>query len=333
MTSAKSGEGRHDNLSAIKGIGEATEQSLNRALGVWTYEDLAARSTDEIEAGLKASGRAISRNQIEEWLARARELAGVPARSPRRDGRSESGRVTRKSKPALEHGSWKPFATFVVELQSRTAGNGAEEQRTVCQQHETAKEEAWPGIDCEQTCQWMLDQIEEQLSAIPGERPPIQTPAAKPPSVATETASSETQSVEPPPVTVEITEVRAFQPLESETPRAVATADGNVSGVVTGGEPVSFEVSFQLAGPGARNITDSDSRFTAEIYAYNRTTSASELLATAEPGSMVEGVLSYGAVLAKATLPSGTYRLECSAALEGAHPMEGYLKVPFLRVA
>lgn len=334
MTQTKSSQRRHDILSAIKGIGEATERSLNESLGVRTYEDLAACSIDDIEAGLKSSGRNTSRNQIEEWLAQARELAGIPTRLPRRGERP--GREQESAERQSEFGEvgWKPIATFVVEFQSRTDGNGVEEQRTMCQQHETAKEETWPGIDCQRTCEWMLAQIEEHPTPLSEERPSLEMPTvAVPVSAATEEPSADARSAGSPPVTVEVTQVRAFQPLESETPRAVATAGGSFSGVVTGDEPVSFEVSFQIAGPAAMEIAECYSGFTAEVFAINRRNSVRERFSAPGPGSITVNESSYTMVLPESTLPSGMYRLECIATLEGAPPAKGYLNVPFLRVA
>jgi hypothetical protein len=334
MTPTKSSERRHDDLSAIKGIGEATERSLNEALGVRTYDDLADCSVDAIEAALKSSGRNTSRNQIEEWLVQARELAGVPARSARHEKRSGHEQRASEPEPVLGEASWEPLATFVVEFQSRTDANGIEERRTACQQHETAKEETWPGIDCERTCEWMLAQIEERREPMLDQTAVIERPGpASSASAAAEESSVDVVATGSPPVTVEVTQVRAFQPLDSETPRAVATAGENFSGVVARDEPVSFEVAFRIAGPSASEIAGSYSGFTAEVFAINRRNANRERISAPEPGSITVNDSSYTMVLPESTLPSGMYRLECIAILEGAHPAKGYLEVPFLRVA
>jgi hypothetical protein len=334
MTSTKSSERRHDDLSAIKGIGEATQRSLNEALGVRTYEDLATCSINVIEAELKSSGRNTSRNQIEEWLAQARELAGAPIRSMRREERPGREREAVEPQPALGEAHWKPIATFVVEFQSRTDASGIEERRTACQQHETAREQTWPGIDCERTCEWMLAQIEAHPKPVLDQLPTPEMPTpAESPFAAPERPSAGARSASSPPVTVEVTGVRAFQPLESETPRAVATAGGNFSGVVTPDEPVSFEVAFQIGGPTATEIADSYSGFTAEVFAVNRRNATRERIFAPGPGSIAVNESSYTMVLPELTLPSGMYRLECIATLVGVHPAKGYLEVPFLRVA
>lgn len=333
MTSTNSSERRREDLTEIKGIGEATERWLNRSLDVWTYADLAARSTDEIEAGMKASGRSAPRSRIEQWLVRARELAGGPTDTPMRGEEYEGEQVPEKSDSKREQESWKPFATFVVEFQSRRLEGGTEEQRTVCQQHETAREETWFGVDCERACDWMLKQMGEQLRGMPEEELSAQPPTVDVSSAATNSVSVEAQSQAETPAALEITCVRAFQPKQSKSPRAVATAGENFSGTVSHKEPVSFELDFQLEGPDAIDLSKSRSRFSAEVYAYNRTTSTNQHLVVTDAGSTVSGELSYTMVLPESMLPTGTYRLDCFATLEGATAAKGYLKVPFLRVA
>ena len=53
MTTTKSNEIQHDDLTVIKGIGEATQRWLREELKVFRLKDLAALSVDEIEAALR----------------------------------------------------------------------------------------------------------------------------------------------------------------------------------------------------------------------------------------------------------------------------------------
>ncbi|MCK4471724.1 MAG: hypothetical protein KAW49_08045, partial [Anaerolineae bacterium] len=82
MTTAPTGENpmnssyrEDEDLTVIKGIGPARQQWLRESFNVRTYGDLAVLSADEIESRLKAEGRIASRSEIEQWIARAQELA------------------------------------------------------------------------------------------------------------------------------------------------------------------------------------------------------------------------------------------------------------------
>lgn len=332
--SSKSGNKQTDDLTSITGIGRATANSL-RKLNVRFFRDLAALSVDEVEAGLKRSnGRAIPRKQIEGWLAQARQLAGDAAPAPKRDQTADEERGARKP-GSSGRGKWKPFATFVVEFQAR---NGAEEKRTVCHQHETAKERKWPGIDSERLAAWMLGQIGEKMPEEFKEQRVLDTSPPAESSTTVEEPAAVVATVEPvtdmqptgsSPVTVKITQIRMFQP-PSGTPRLIATSDEGFGGVLRSGEPVLFELSLQLAGPGATEAARSRARLNAEIYAHNRSTAVNTNLS--EPGFTREGQFSYTAVLPEAVLERGAYRLECLATLDATPRRQSYLKVPVIRV-
>lgn len=344
MTHMNSGETQRDDLTLIKGIGEATDRWLKESFKVESFGDLAAISCSDIQAGLKSIGRAASKNKIEEWLIQARELAGTPSRAQERDDRSEVERSA--GKPQKD--SWKPFASFVVEFQARKGKNGSEKQRSTVHHVEADKNEKWTGIEGERLCRWMLERIGEEMPERSKEKQSFEMPPA--PSPATQVSSAESQPVEPPPVeakaepsaavrpagpppvTLEISEVRAFQPPETETPRVIARAGEVSGGVLRAGEPVSFEISVQLAGPGATEIAKSHTQFRTDIYAHNRSTVVDTYLGDARPTPTEEGKSSYATVLRRTMLERGTYRLDCLATLESRPPSRGYLKVPVLRV-
>jgi hypothetical protein len=79
------------------------------------------------------------------------------------------------------------------------------------------KSKAWPGIEGERLCQWMVDQLSEKVQREPEEELPLEPwPAA---------AS---------PVTVEITQVQALQPTQTETPSTIGEAGRAFQGFVRG---------------------------------------------------------------------------------------------------
>ena len=61
----------HDDLTAIRGIGIATQDHLNKS-GIWTYAQLAAASPDDLRETL--SDR-VTEGKTKHWIADARKLA------------------------------------------------------------------------------------------------------------------------------------------------------------------------------------------------------------------------------------------------------------------
>jgi len=344
----KTSRKRTDNVTVIKGIGPATETWLKQTLDVRTLKDLAALDAERIEQGLNGQNGPVSSSQVNEWATQAQELIGATGPAKRGGGSDDS---IRDRQPEPRQNKWKPLATFVVEFQSRTGANGVEEKQTKCQQDETAQEEKWPGIEGEGLLRWMLDQIGESKPVKPEqaatpEQAPLLSPSAASQKPAVETQLSEPRpAVAPPaeksasvqrtraaPVTVEITQIRAYQPPAAKTPQVVATSAEGCAGFLRSGEPVSFELSFKLAGDGASEIAKKHTPFHVDIYAYNRSTAARKHLSDSERESTQKGKLTYTKILPKAMLEAGTYRLDCAAVLEGATSDQGYLRVPALQV-
>ena len=143
-----------DDLTVIPGIGPVRQRWLREALGVETYEDLAAFSADELEARMKAAGRSVSRSDIERWIGEAQRLASP---EPTEAGDELVGNEA-PEEAAPEEEKWRPFASFVVEYQKREEG---EERRTTVHHMEEDKDASWPEIVRIELCQWMLEQIGE----------------------------------------------------------------------------------------------------------------------------------------------------------------------------
>lgn len=281
-----------NDLTVIRGIGLARQRWLSESFNVRTFRDLAALSAEEIESRLKAEGQIASRSEIEQWIARAQELAA-----------------------AAGEGDWKPFASFVVEFQAREVEGRAEERRTAIHYMEADKSETWPGIESDQLCQWMLDQVGEKVQREPEEGPPVE---ARPATV--------------PSVTVEITQIQAFQPPQNETPSAIGQAGRPFQGFVRSSEPFALKASFVLTGLAAPDTTKRQITYSAQFHAYNLSTGERTHMGDTSPDTLAEGESSYKAVLPEATLQPGVYRLWVLATLQGAPPTVGYLEVPMLQV-
>jgi hypothetical protein len=321
--SKTAGSRESDDFTVIEGIGEVRQRWLRESLRVHTYRDLAALSADEVESRLKAEGQAASRSAIETWIARARELAAVASRLS--TGRkSESRRVEEGTESIADQPDWLPFASFVVEFQSRKleggeAGKSSVAYRTAVHHVEADDDETWLGITSQLLSKWMLERADyeaQQMSrdvAIQPEEPPTAAPRE-------------------PRANVEITAIRLFQRPETETARGVSVFGEAFSGSVKGDEPFVSEVSFELKGTTASEAAAKGQKYRVQLYAENLATAAWTHLGDTMPISVAADQPSYAAVLPECTLPAGVYRLSVLARREGdgAHPED--LEAPLLRV-
>ncbi len=305
-----SGAMKQDDLTVIKGIGPARQRWLKEVLGVHTWKDLAALSADEIEARLKTEGQVVSRNEIERWLAQARDLAARPIEEI---GPAE----TKEPLVAAIDGEWKPFASFVVEFQARQGAGRQEVHRTTVHHMEADRSERWPGIETTQLCQWMLDQISEHI------RPELE---AEPPAETEPVAASY-------PVSVEMTRVQAFQPADADMPVGRGEAGEPFLGIVRSDQPFALQISFTLSRPAVvAELADRQITYRAQFHAHSLSTGVTTHLGDVGPLPVVAGKRSYTAALPAVSLGPGMYRLQIVASLQGIPSTVGYLEVPLFQV-
>ncbi|MFW5942675.1 MAG: helix-hairpin-helix domain-containing protein [Chloroflexota bacterium] len=151
MTAASTSNPRQsDDLTDIAGIGPARATLLRESLDVYTFQDLAALSVDEIKSQLRAEGQFVSEDVIEQWIAQARVLA---------DATVEAEHNSPNSEPA-----WESAATFVVEFQVQEDG---EERRTRVHHMEEDVDADWPDVRPVEVSLWMLEQMGEPASGLP----------------------------------------------------------------------------------------------------------------------------------------------------------------------
>lgn len=313
-----------DDLTAIKGIGPARQRWLKESLNVHSYRDLAAVPVEEMESQLKAEGQVVSRGEIDSWVAQAQELA-LAADPPARGVELADTEVGRKAgSPARERG-WQPFASFVVEFQAREPKGRAEERRTTVHHMEADRSEAWPGIEGERLCQWMLGQLTKETQR----ETEVEAPIEEPPAVE---LSIGAQVAETLPVTARITQLCAFQPPQTDTPSAIGEVGRPFQGIIRGDEPFALAACLALAGPAAYEITKKQATYRAQFYACNLPTGERTHLGDTKPETLVEGKLSYTAVLQDVSLPPGMYRLRVAMTLQDVRTAPGYLEVQLLQV-
>lgn len=65
---------KRDDLTSIKGIGEAMEKKLNAA-GVTSFGELASADADDLTATLKKSQPVLSASKVQGWIEEARQRA------------------------------------------------------------------------------------------------------------------------------------------------------------------------------------------------------------------------------------------------------------------
>jgi hypothetical protein len=151
-----------DDFRKIDGIGRVFEQRLWDA-GIFTYNDLAQRTPEEIAAVL-APMAGISPERI---ASQAHELAGSPpeASVPR------------------QH-----YAAFHVEFLLESDNSV---RRTKVHQHQTDARDAWPGWDEERLLSFLRDRIPLPAAATPGDAAGVE------PAETQADESAETQADEP----------------------------------------------------------------------------------------------------------------------------------------
>jgi hypothetical protein len=163
-------------LSEITGIGRARARWLEATFGIRSVSDLAAVSPEEVERKLKAEGKgSVSLRTIQGWVEQAEALVGKQQGElgdPAPRARSRAVR-TRQESP-----KWTPVGSFVVEFQSRADDRVGKEWRTVAHYLEKDRNHAWTGLERDQLCSWMIQQLElgVPIRTAPGARQPLERP-------------------------------------------------------------------------------------------------------------------------------------------------------------
>ena len=159
----------HTDLKRIKGIGEAREKWLKEVLGIKSLEELSQISAETIEAHIKAEGLIVSRDAIDEWIKQAQSFIN-----------SES-----------EHSHWIPYASFVIEYQTRTLPSGNKDYRTTAHLMETDQNKSWSGTVTSEIADWILEHTGTNRSDLMLEQPDSDVEVALPESTARDVEAHE----------------------------------------------------------------------------------------------------------------------------------------------
>ena len=315
-----------DDLTIVKGIGEKRQQWLQEALGIFTYQGLANLSVNEIESQLKADGHVASRNVIEGWIEQARELTSLVDANPQKSSGDVVETVDPKADLSKGKRSWSPFASFVVEFQTRLVA-GLEEQRTTVHYMEEDTNAVWPGVEQEQLCRWMKGQAGEKVRPKSNEDN-IDIP---------EDVGDVSELGEKKPVRVEIKELRAFHPPNMKTPTGVGKPGRPFMGFIRSMEPCTFKVTCELVGASkTKNYQDLLANYHVQLHARNlsmgNTTRVDMRDAGTDESKMVPGEAAFIVPLAKTSLQPGMYRFGIVVRENSPLSSINYLEFPVLHV-
>jgi hypothetical protein len=154
-----------DDFQKIAGIGQAIERRLHDA-GILTYQDLAARSPEQIAARLAdVAGLSSARITSQDWTGQAGRLAGSAA-------------------PPLPSEPDQTYASFHIELLLDVDGSV---RRTKVHHLQSGQDEAWPGWDEGRLMALLSGHIPFLAPRQPAEAPQQPAEAPGPPSSATPT--------------------------------------------------------------------------------------------------------------------------------------------------
>lgn len=238
-----SGTSYQDDLTVLKGIGPARQQWLRTSFDVQTFADLAALAPEDIEARLKKDGQIARRRSIEEWIGQAKVLAEQAVEN---DVQIVSA--------TLPHSTWRPFASFVVEMQARQDEKRAWAMRTAVQHIEADNDATWHGVDTEKLYHWMGTQIEREVDCFD---------QANSPQVVTIREAE----------ALVVQQVEVWQPVNALLPQAVVQGKRPLSVILEGQKPFLLKLQLDssiffrkcVARLSAYNLRDKKRRFLGSI--------------------------------------------------------------------
>lgn len=333
IVTLETGKERED-LTRIKGIGPVKQQWLRELLHIDTFRDLSSFSVDEIESRLRTQGHITSKSEIEQWIVQAEKLAMTEqssqqfVESPDSEVEEPSHLSTQESASShqvmasvdTETGEnilssigldeWQSFASFRIEFQSRQIKGQVEEQRIIVHYLEASQFQTWSNLESDRLQQWMLDRIGEGMLQPPeGERPDLALPVA-----------------------MEISQIQAFQPSQTAKPMVVERGNRLFPNAFRSDQPYALEVTFHLTGLTAANLTEKPLAYYAQFFVRDRVTDVVIHLGDTESAPLIEGQLTYTAMLPEIMLEPGIYRLQAIVKLRGVSATVGSFKVPLLQV-
>jgi len=290
-----------DDLTEIPGIGTAKQRWLQTKLGIYTFQDLAIASATEIEADLRADRCFISQREIEQWIAQAKE----------RIANSPSLILPAPIAAPVPTNEWQTIASFTVQHQVRHV-NGAIEQRTLTQHHETNQAVTWSlsPEPFQEVQQWMKLRI-PAIDQISPEMKPSGNQAA---------------------IAAVIEGLQILQDTQSQPLFAWKQDNTQSLSLVRCGEPFILRTSFKFVGV-PQGFVPARENYILQIYARHRALGTTLELGHLKAEIALNDPSSYVADLPDATLEQpGIYCVQVLVTLENLSVTPGYLEMPMLQV-
>jgi hypothetical protein len=277
-----------DDFRRIAGIGLAIERRLHDA-GILTYQDLAARSPEQIAASLgDVAGLASARIASQDWTGQARRLAGPAA-------------LSLPSEPN------QYYASFHIELLLDVDGSV---RRTKVHHHQSDKDEAWPGWDECRLIALLRDHVPLLAPRQPAEAADPQSSAA--PTTDQQETAVPSRSEPAAPSRSEPETVKLPMSLPSSSVRIESlglTREGQRSHRWAPGEPTPIGFTLHVSRASTQQPATFD--FTADVTASSELgDNQRQLLGTTHGAVRVGEPLSVE--LTGQPLPRGLYRLEAT---------------------
>ncbi len=307
-------------LKQIRGIGAVKQSWLRQVLNIRTIADLARADADAIAVRLRQAGHVISTTEIAGWISQAQALLSSqpPSDTPPEADRPPPDQQTPDSQIGWETtdihvAEWETYSSLTLEYQTRQVGDRIEERTIARYRSEEVREESIdqesfedlllsPTTQQDHIVQWVRQQLREFQNQNLSTESPIE-PATEP---------------EPPPIdpTPSLQANLAVTSLRSQQP-------------IIRSQPFTLEVTLQLTGEGAVELTRRAIACVIQVEIRDRTTGAITLISP-PPTPLTPNQLSYPVLCPAVTLPLGIYRLQVLAQIPGITPAQ--LKVPLLQV-
>lgn len=211
--------------------------------------------------------------------------------------------------PAEPDTGWETFAYFTVEFQTKL-GEDLIEQRTLAHHQETGVDKSWGGIEGEALQRWLMNRVVEALQP----------------------KGEVGEGMVQPPVGVEITQVKLFQPPWFRIPMVINRTGQVFSTPIRQCEPFALEISFHLTEAAIADIPAAQITYQLQCYARDRATGNVISLDDATPKLIIPGQTIYTLSFPETKLQAGTYRLQILIILQGILVLPAFLEIPLLQV-
>ena len=352
------GKGKDINeFAKIENLEPSMRQWLRETFQVVTLKDLANLSVNPVFFRLEDEDKGIPRREVESWIAQAKEfVAGetswqtfatfVVSLQSRQIGEQIDQRTIayyleadkRKIWSGIEHDG--VCKLMLDQLEPESPMSPLLQAKAIETSESTLEDDSDSSTD-------LVSKSTTDGESDLGETHEASEVVAEG-ELAPESESPPDEEMEEP-VRLEITQLKVCQPLEieeTETEGAEAedietekimvvdTTKRLLPGKLPKEKPFDVEVTFQLLGKGALELTKQPFTYHTEIYGHNRVTRKDLTVGQVSVGTLVDGELIYKSRFPEVTLPeAGPYHLQIITRLEGASVGPDLLELPFVQVA